>query len=177
MDSIVVPHDPDWKRQYFAEAELIRRELGNSTITLYHIGSTAIPGILAKPIIDILGVANCLDLLDRQTPAFERMGYECLGEYGIEGRRYFRKCDCSGSRTHHLHCFQSGSSHITRHLAFRDFLRAHPTKADEYSALKRVLVVEKKTDWETYIAGKAQFVEETEYSALNWYNDRKRADK
>ncbi|MEM9617918.1 MAG: GrpB family protein [Pseudomonadota bacterium] len=168
--NIVVPHDPSWKRQYLIEADLIRRELGNSILALHHIGSTAISGILAKPIIDILGVSDCLDRLDHQVSAFERMGYESLGEYGVEGRRYFRKCDSSGKRTHHLHCFASGSPHITRHLAFRDFLRSHPVRADAYSTLKRVLVEEQKTDWEAYISGKAQFVEETENLALNWFN-------
>jgi len=136
---------------------------------LHHIGSTAVPGILAKPIIDMLGVVEHLDWVDQNTHALERLGYEAMGAYGIDGRRYFRKSDAGGVRSHHLHVFQASSPHIDRHLAFRDYLRAHGGVAQRYSDLKAALVRQADATRETYIDGKDPFIAETESLALAWY--------
>ena len=87
-------------------------------VALHHIGSTSIPGIFAKPIIDILLEVSDLEKLDKQSHALVALGYERLGEFGIVGRRYFRKNSASGIRTHHVHAFQTGNAEIERHLAF-----------------------------------------------------------
>ncbi len=91
MDVRVVPYDPDWPVAFAVEAESIRGALRDAPVEVHHIGSTAIPGIFAKPIIDILLVVPSLELLDSQVPLIEALGYESLGEFGIAGRRYFRK--------------------------------------------------------------------------------------
>ena len=91
MVDYVVPHNPEWKNGFRQEATAITEALSGLAIDLHHIGSTAIDGILAKPIIDLLGVVPDVNALDGKANAFEDLGYEIMGAYGIEGRRYFRK--------------------------------------------------------------------------------------
>ncbi len=174
MNRIVVPHDPTWSDAFTREAARLSDVLGGNVIALHHIGSTAIPGILAKPIIDILGAVASLEEVDRETAKFERIGYEAMGTFGIDGRRYFRRFDASGMRTHHLHIFKSGSENIERHLAFREYLRGHSERAAEYSALKALLVSDEKMTWESYQDGKDLFVKMTERDAVEWYRRIKR---
>ncbi len=151
------------------EAKAIKQAFGNTSVHLHHIGSTAIPGILAKPIIDILGMVSTLAEADAKTPPVENLGYEAMGAYGIEGRRYFRKIDSSGTRTHHLHMFEEGSQHAERHLAFRDYLIAHPKVAKEYSAVKERLTRGDAPTWEAYMDGKDPFVSRVEPQAVDWF--------
>ncbi len=162
MNSLVVAHDPDWQNDFLEEAAQLQRILEPALQALHHIGSTAIPGILAKPIIDMLAVARCLDAIDQCSSRLEALGYLPMGAFGIEGRRYFRKSDEAGRRTHHLHVFEAGSPHIQRHLAFRDYLMAHPSKAAEYSALKARL----KPD--SYQQAKGPLVARLESEAIAW---------
>ena len=174
MVAFVVPHDPRWKMAFDDEAKAIEQAFGNTPVHLHHIGSTAIPGILAKPIIDLLGMVRTLAEADAKAPALEHLGYEVLGAYGIEGRRYFRKTDRSGTRTHHLHIFEEGSQHVERHLAFRDYLMAHPLVAQEYSSLKQRLTLGSKPTWEAYLGGKDPFVRRVEPQAVAWFRELER---
>lgn len=98
--------------------------------------------------------------LDSKRSAMEQLGYEAMGEFGIPGRRYFRKDDASGIRTHHVHAFQSGSPEIERHLVFRDYMIAHPEAAQAYSLLKQRLAQEYPGDKEAYMDGKDPFIKE-----------------
>jgi GrpB-like predicted nucleotidyltransferase (UPF0157 family) len=91
-----------------------------------------------------------------------------MGEFGIVGRRFFRKDDRTGIRTHHIHTFEVGSPQIDRHLAFRDYLRSHPEAAQEYSELKQQLAQQYPTNIEGYIDGKADFITEIDRKALQW---------
>ncbi len=122
----MVPHDPTWSSAFAAAAQEIRNALGQSLLELHHIGSTSIPGIFTKPVIDMLGVVADLAVVDQQTTQMQSLGYEVMGEFGISGRRYFRRDNTAGDRTQQLHAFQLGSPHIRRHLVFRDFLRTIP---------------------------------------------------
>lgn len=164
----VVPHHPGWAADYRAEAAVVLAAMGDSLVAVHHIGSTAIPAISAKPIIDMLGVATTLEAVERTTPALTALGYEAMGAFGIEGRRYFRKHDGGGTRTHHLHVFAAGSPHIARHLAFRDYLRANPDRAAAYSELKQTLAA----DPHSYVARKDPFVLAVEAEALAWAGRR-----
>ena len=92
----VVDYDPDWPRQFQAEAARIRAVLGDNCAAIYHIGSTAVPGLAAKPILDIMLVVENLEAVDRAAPAFEAMGYEYLGEFGIPGRAICGRAGMSG---------------------------------------------------------------------------------
>lgn len=164
----VEPHNPRWAEDFAVEAERIRRALGPIVAVVHHIGSTAIPGIYAKPIIDFLIEVRDINAVDSRHGEMAALGYEALGEFGLEGRRYFRKDDDAGNRTHHVHTYGIDSPQLARHLAFRDFLRAHPDWAGQYSELKRRLVEQHPDSIESYMDGKDPFIKRVEQLALEW---------
>jgi GrpB-like predicted nucleotidyltransferase (UPF0157 family) len=165
---VVVPHNPRWRNSFEAEAKGIAAALGERLVAVHHIGSTAIPGIHAKPIVDVLVEVRDLGELDARTPAMESLGYEAMGEYGIPGRRYFRKSNQAGTRTHHVHAFEAGSGEAVRHLAFRDYMIAHPADAQAYSELKRKLAAEHPRNIDGYMDGKDGFIQEMDRRAAAW---------
>ncbi|MGH8062900.1 MAG: GrpB family protein [Pseudoxanthomonas sp.] len=164
----VVAHDPAWSTWFEAEAERIAEAVGEAVVRIHHIGSTAIPQTKAKPIIDILMEVTSLGVLDRKAPMLEALGYEVMGEFGIPDRRYFRLDDSDGTRTHQVHAFEAGVPNVVRHLAFRDYMRAHPSVAGEYGALKERLANAHPHDRAMYVDGKDGFVKEYERRALLW---------
>lgn len=159
--ALIVAHERRWYDDFGVEAAAIRRVVGPALTGIEHIGSTAVPGLVAKPIIDMLGIAASLD--DVEAGALGDLGYAALGEYGIRGRRYFRKDGADGTRTHHLHIFAAGHPAIERHLAFRDYLRAHAPVAADYAALKTALAGR-----DDYQQAKAAFVVATTVAAVAW---------
>ncbi len=164
----LVPHDPAWAGMFRRPAALWADVLGDAGVRIEHIGSTSVPGLLAKPVIDILIAVTDLDAVDLCIPALEARGYEAKGEYGLAGRRYFRKSDVRGVRTHHVHVYADTDPAIARHLAFRDYLRAHPDKAAEYGALKQALAGQGLAG-EDYQTAKAGWVRRIEAEALAGY--------
>lgn len=172
MQVQVVAHNPRWHSAFEVEGNRISRALGDIVVRLHHIGSTAIPGIFAKPIIDILLEVTDVAELDARSSVMEALGYEVIGEFGLPGRRYFRKDDTRGLRTHQVHAFQGSNSEIQRHLAFRDYMIAHPAEAQEYSDLKRKLLREHPGDIEAYMDGKEPFIKDREARASAWWRAR-----
>jgi GrpB-like predicted nucleotidyltransferase (UPF0157 family) len=164
----VVPHDPRWRAAFAAEAQHVAAALGEIVVAIHHIGSTAIPGIYAKPVVDLLVEVRDLAALDGRSWAMEQLGYEVLGEYGIPGRRYFRKDDREGTRTHNLHAFESGAGEVERHLAFRDYMIAHPADAQRYGELKRTLADAHPQSMDGYMDGKDGFIKEMDRRAAQW---------
>jgi GrpB-like predicted nucleotidyltransferase (UPF0157 family) len=164
----VVPHDARWRDEFAAEAKRVAGALGANVAAVRHIGSTAIPNIYAKPVIDLLVEVSDITEVDGQSAAMESLGYEVMGEFGIDGRRYFRKDNREGRRTHQIHVFESGSAQVVRHLAFRDYLIAHPAEAQKYSDLKRKLARENPQNMDAYIDGKDDFIKETDAKAAQW---------
>ncbi len=169
MNIVVVPHDPAWRRAYEREASSIRHAFEDIPIVLHHIGSTAVPAMAAKPIIDMLGIVDDLETFDRHSDRWHALRYEVLGPFGIEGRRYFRKSGAEGRRTHHLHAYANGSRHIELHLAFRDYLRHNPVKAAEYSDLKAKITSGSGVSANEYMDAKSPFIRDTEKLAIDWY--------
>jgi GrpB-like predicted nucleotidyltransferase (UPF0157 family) len=164
------PHNPRWRADYEAEAAALRARLGDALIAVHHIGSTAIPGIAAKPIIDILVEATSLDAIDGRNAAMEAAGYEARGAFGIEGRRYFKRLGAPPVVPgFHVHAFQQGSPHIARHLRFRDYLLAKPQVAHAYSALKLSLCDAAGALPADYAARKADFVAQIERDAMTFF--------
>jgi GrpB-like predicted nucleotidyltransferase (UPF0157 family) len=122
-----------------------------------------VPGLAAKPVLDLLAGLHSVALQPEQIRAMEALGYECLGEFGLPGRIFFRKRP--ERRTHHVHAVEHGGEHWRRHLAVRDFLRAHPDEAERYAEVKRAAAVS-AADRDTYWEAKAAYVEELERRAL-----------
>jgi GrpB-like predicted nucleotidyltransferase (UPF0157 family) len=165
---VVAPYDPQWPAEFERAAAELVLVIGENLVAVHHIGSTSIPGIHAKPVIDILLAVRDLAAIDACGDGISQLGYEVKGEFGIPERRYFRRDDASGRRTHQIHAFVSGSPHIGRHLVFRDFLREHPQLAGEYSRLKQRLAAEHPHDMDAYMDGKDAFIKDTEQRALAW---------
>ena len=166
----VVPHDPRWRDAFEAEAKRVAAALGENVVAVHHIGSTAIPNIYAKPVLDLLVEVRDIDEVDGRGSAMGSLGYEVMGEYGIPGRRYFRKETPEGVRTHHVHAFEAGSPEAARHLAFRDYMIAHPAEAQRYGELKRRLAEQHRQSPEGYMDGKDGFIKEMDRRAARWRN-------
>jgi GrpB-like predicted nucleotidyltransferase (UPF0157 family) len=171
MEVCVVPHDSNWREAFDSEAANIRKALNSIQLEIHHIGSTAIPGIYAKPVIDLLLVVANLDSLDGRNDRMISFGYEPMGECGIPGRRYFRKNGINGMRIHNVHAFEEGTLGVRRHLAFRDYLICHPKIAEEYSLLKKQLEKYCHNSIVEYMAGKNHFIKNHEQLALVWQSE------
>jgi GrpB-like predicted nucleotidyltransferase (UPF0157 family) len=164
----VVPHDPQWLDAFESEAKQVAAALDKNVVAVHHIGSTAIPNVYAKPVIDLLVEVRDITEVDGQNSAMESLGYEVMGEYGIRSRRYFRKDNQEGIRTHNIHAFAAGSAEAQRHLAFRDYMIAHPEEAQRYSELKRKLAEQHSQSMDAYMDGKDDFIKEMDRRAAQW---------
>jgi GrpB-like predicted nucleotidyltransferase (UPF0157 family) len=164
----VVPHNANWHSAFEDELKQVAVALGKNVVTVDHIGSTAIPMIHAKPIIDMLVAVEDMVKVDEQNEPMRVLGYEIMGEFGIVGRRFFRKDNEAGIRTHHIHIFEVGSAQIERHLAFRDYMRSHSKYAQRYSELKQKLAKQYPDDIEKYMDGKDEFIKEIDKKAVAW---------
>ena len=165
----ITDYNEKWPQMFAEEALAISGILDGNLAAIYHIGSTAVPGLAAKPIIDIMPVVCDLKKVDKVRKKFVELGYEYMGEFGIPGRRYMRKG--GDDRTHQVHIFErSDRENIVRHLAVRDYLIAHPQEAESYAALKRRLAALYPEDIGAYCDGKDAFVKALEEEALKWYS-------
>ncbi|MDH2068883.1 GrpB family protein [Pantoea sp. GD03673] len=153
---IVVPYDDKWPEMFEAESLLIKSMLGGVAKDIHHIGSTSVPGLSAKPIIDILMEVSDINELDRYNNAMAHAGYVVRGENGMSGRRYFIKG--GDQRSHQVHAFASGDMQILRHLIFRDYLRKNSTIAGMYAELKHSAARLSRNDAHRYSALKANFI-------------------
>lgn len=166
---IVRDYDPLWIEKYREESSLVKGILAENCVAIYHIGSTSVPGLAAKPIIDIMAVVRSLAEVDSVAENFSEIGYEYLGEFGITGRRYLRKG--GDERTHQIHIFQADDwKNIGRHLAFRDYMRTHEKERDEYAKIKKSLAQRFPYDIDGYCDGKESFVREIEKRALSLFD-------
>lgn len=171
----VVDYRPEWEKMFQEEEKKIRKILGKNCIAVYHIGSTSVKGLPAKPIIDIMPVVKDISLVDSHDPEFRALGYDCRGEFGIPGRRFYAKG--GDRRTHHIHIFEKSSeADIKRHLAVRDYLRSHPDTAREYAELKKSLAARYPHDNDGYCDGKDAYMKELEQKALKWQEEQEAGD-
>ncbi len=152
---IVVDYNPAWPRRYEEERARIVAALGDLALTIEHVGSTAVPGLAAKPVIDIM--IGVRELADGQAciGPLRSLGYEYRGDGGIPDRHYFRK---GAPRSHHLHLVEHESEFWERHILFRDRLREDPELAREYGALKKELAVQYRTERLAYTEAKSPFI-------------------
>jgi GrpB-like predicted nucleotidyltransferase (UPF0157 family) len=162
-------YDPAWPELFAREQARIRSALGRRALLVEHAGSTSVPGLAAKPIIDLQVSVTELDTAELER-RLSPLGYRYVpfpdlalaAEYPFFGR------PADGPRTHHIHACIAGGAQEHRHLAFRDYLRAHPDEAAAYATLKRDLATRFREDREGYIAGKDEYVKALEQRALAW---------
>jgi GrpB-like predicted nucleotidyltransferase (UPF0157 family) len=172
MNVIVTNYDENWKNLFQEEAKKIRNILQDEIVEIHHIGSTSVPNLKAKPIIDIMPLVKNIENVDKFNSKMAEIGYEGLGEFGLKGRRYFRKG--GENRTHQVHFYQfDNESEVERHLAVPAYLRAHDEDAKQYGELKARLAKEFPTDIEAYMEGKDAFVKDLQQKAMDWLKTNK----
>jgi GrpB-like predicted nucleotidyltransferase (UPF0157 family) len=137
-------------------------------VTIHHIGSTSVPGLDAKPIIDLLPLVHDISRIDGYTDRMTTAGYRVYGEYGLPGRRYFTR-DSGEYRTHNIHMYAAGDPAVPRHIAFCVYLCAHPDACLEYVAVKCAAYAQHPADIEAYNDAKDAWIKRTEKVALDWY--------
>jgi GrpB-like predicted nucleotidyltransferase (UPF0157 family) len=153
----LVAADPSWPARFERERKLLDRALAPwLTGGIHHVGSTAVPGLTAKPVIDILAGVESLDASRPSVDALAALEY-LYAPYRTDEMHWFCK-PSPARRTHHLHLVATGSPRYRDELAFRDALRADPQLAGRYAELKRCLAARYRTDREAYTEGKAPFV-------------------
>ncbi len=159
------PYQQEWAEEFHRESQKLTTLLLPQVVVFEHFGSTSVAGMWAKPVIDMMGIVNHIDLIDASAERLQSFGYEMGGEWGIPGRRLFRKG--GSNRTHHLHFYAVGHPDIARHLVLRDYLRQHPAAVQDYSRYKQKLAVQ-YPDTREYSVAKHDFVTALERRALEW---------
>ena len=160
---IIADYDPRWPVLYREEEARILDAIGHILVGLEHVGSTSVPGLAAKPIIDIMAGIDSLDNARECIAPLQGIGYEYVPEHEaiMPERRYFRKGP-DNARTHHLHMVELDSPFWIRHILFRDYLRTHPEEADHYARLKRELAARYGTDRLGYQDAKDPYITSVE---------------
>ncbi len=167
---IISAYDPAWPALYAAERDRLWAAIGAWIADIQHVGSTSVPRLAAKPTIDIMvGVRSLADADAHCIPAIIALGYDYIYQYEADTpeRRYFQKLSAAGQHTHHIHLVTIDSDWWARHLAFRDYLRAHPHTADAYAQLKYQLAAT-LDDRRAYTEAKTDFIRAVEKSAWVW---------
>jgi GrpB-like predicted nucleotidyltransferase (UPF0157 family)/RimJ/RimL family protein N-acetyltransferase len=164
-------YDPQWVTRFREAAAELRSIFGAEVVAVHHIGSTSVPNLSAKNVIDILLEVRDIDVVDAFNDQMRAAGYTARGEYGLARRRYFPRITAAGQHMVHVHTWQQGDPEILRHIAFRDYLIAHADKREAYARLKKELVERFNNDKEAYISGKDQFCQETERLSLAWHEE------
>ena len=163
---VVVPHENHWSEKFQMEAKRLKSAMPE-TVKIHHIGSTSVPGLAAKPIIDMIMEVENIERVDGWNERFIELGYIVKGENGISRRRYFIH-GTEEKRSYHLHVFEKGNPEIVRHLAFRDYMMAHCEEAETYATLKKELAEKYTYDGTLYTEGKNEFVRNVDKKAKEW---------
>jgi GrpB-like predicted nucleotidyltransferase (UPF0157 family) len=167
----IVDYDPEWPARARRELRRIGDALGSVAARLEHVGSTAVPGLAAKPILDLQLSVAAVEPRDAYVGPLEQLGYLFVPAPEAPDYHFFARPP-ERPRSHHLHVCEVGSEHEHRHLALRDYLRAHGDEAASYEALKRDVAARHPADRLAYIEGKDEFVTALEARALRWARGR-----
>ena len=152
-------YDPQWVSDFEAIAGELRCILAEHTLAIHHVGSTSVPGMAAKPIIDLDVVIADYSVFPAVLEKLKSIGYFHEGDLGIPNREAFCYDGKFHLRKHHLYVCPADSPELRRHLIFRDFLRSHPEAAAEYSQIKRDAAVRYPDDIDSYIRHKTPCIE------------------
>jgi GrpB-like predicted nucleotidyltransferase (UPF0157 family) len=153
--AVVVEYDPDWPVRFEAIRDRIAPALASLAVSIEHVGSTSVPGLAAKPVIDIDVVVADASAIPAAVKALTSLGYEHLGPVGIPDREAFRRPP--GTEKHNLYVCPAGGQGLRNHLAIRNHLRTHPAAVEAYAALKRRLADE-APDIDAYVIGKTDLI-------------------
>jgi GrpB-like predicted nucleotidyltransferase (UPF0157 family) len=153
----LVEYDARWPAIFAAEQQRIRDQCGTLALRLEHVGGTSIPGMCAKPVLDIAAGRPRNTPTQEYVTALKQAGYEHRGEQGVPGRQFFRR---GQPRAYHLHLVEEGGPLWRDYLAFRDYLRAHADATNRFADVKRVLAARFSRDREAYMNAKSPHVEE-----------------
>ena len=164
---VVLPYDRGWAQDFSDISSEIRKALGGLALDIVHVGSTSVPGLSAKPIIDIDVVIRDYASLDAVISALKAIGYHHEGDLGIPGREAFGYEGKDHLRKHHLYVCPQDSLELKRHIAFRDYLRDHPDAAREYSRIKEEGSALHPHDIDGYIEHKSAFIARI-YREMEW---------
>ncbi len=153
----VVEYSPNWPKDFEAEKQRLIDAFGDKILTIEHIGSTSVPGLAAKPIIDMIAAVKSFDDLPEFVNRLQKLGYEYMPERMFNNRKFFPK-GSQENRTHHLSLVLLGDpEQWIKPIAFRDYLRIHETERDEYANLKTTLANRYANDRATYTQLKDDF--------------------
>lgn len=161
----VVDYDSQWPKEFEKEKEKILELLKDEIRSIEHVGSTALPGVAAKPTIDLMVGVYMLDVNDKVIKSLEGLGYRYFGEYSIPGRHFFRR---GKPPSHHIHWVETGSDFWETQLLFRDYMRAHPADAQKYEKLKKKLAKKYRDDRDKYTLAKTEFIVGINKKAEDW---------
>lgn len=166
MKVIIEEYNPEWSKMFAKEKQVLSAILPNP-VRIEHIGSTSIEGLGAKPVIDIMIGLNDFSTVDTLIPHIKSVAYNYVSEFESQMpyRRFFTK-DSNGVRTHHIHMVEANTEFWHRHLAFRDYLRAHVVDKDAYYKLKKELFLLEWRDTSEYAQAKTFFIRNIEQKAL-----------
>jgi GrpB-like predicted nucleotidyltransferase (UPF0157 family) len=167
----VAPHDPEWVGEFEREAAAIRNVLSDVLLRIEHVGSTAVPGLPAKPIIDIQVSVGDIEERESFVRPLERIGYLFAPDPDSPDYHFLGK-PRERPRRYHVHVCAAGSGEEIRHLVVRDFLRSHSEEAAKYADLKRELARRTHQDRLAYIEGKEPFMRDLEQRAVAWSKAR-----
>ncbi len=167
----IAEYDASWASRAEQELRRLADVLGPLAVRLEHVGSTAVPGLAAKPIIDLQVSVASLAPRNVYVCCLEQAGYVFVPDPASLDYHFFAK-PLERPRSHHVHVCRAESGHEFRHVAVRDFLREHGDEAATYAALKRELVTRHPSDRLAYMAGKAQYVDDLEARAVEWARRR-----
>ncbi len=175
MTSIIIAdYDPAWRKLFEEEKTRLLEVIGEYGVDIQHIGSTSVPGLGAKPVIDIqIGVRDLAEIDAYGIEPIVSLGYDYRSEYEAElpFRRYFSKNNAAGKRTHQIHLVEIESDWWERHILFRDYLRAHDSARDAYEQFKRELAPQ-FTNTNDYAEAKTEFIQAMEVKATTWKKEQ-----
>ena len=158
----LVEYDARWPERFERVKAELEAALPSLAARVEHVGSTSVPGLIAKPIVDVLLGLRRLELAEAEVAAMASLGFDYLGEYGIPLRRYFSRADV------HVHGFRVGEGQWDGHLLFRDYLRASPCARDRYAAFKRETAARVHWNRAAYQERKQPFVDGLLREAAEW---------
>lgn len=156
---VVVEYDPAWPAKFARLRDRAQAALGDVAVAIEHVGSTSVPGLPAKDLVDLVVVVESDDDVPEAIARLKAIGYRARGNLGVDGREAFAWPE--GEKRHHLYVSPTTSAELRAQVAFRDRLRSDPAVAADYVALKRELAARYRDDRPAYTDGKTDFIEST----------------